>query len=189
MAEGPPAELLARWRSGDQQAAAELFQRYAERLVRLARSRLPANLNRRLDAEDVVQSVYRSFFMEARDGHYDLERGSDLWRLLVTITLHKLYNQIKRNSNGKRGVSREEGVADFDYTYFTSQEPSPADAAELTDALKQIMAGLEAPQRRMLELRLQGYSVDEIAEDVGCSQRSVLRNLQQIKSGLRQGLP
>ncbi|MGE3803200.1 MAG: sigma-70 family RNA polymerase sigma factor [Gemmataceae bacterium] len=190
MAEGPPADLLERWRSGDEQAAAELFDRYAERLVRLARSRLPANLNRRLDPEDVVQSVYRSFFAEARAGNYELQRGSDLWRLLVTITLHKLYNQVKRNTNGKRAVGREQpGLAEDDYTCFISREPTPAEAAELTDALKQIMGGLETPQRRILELRLQGYSVDEIADEVGCSQRSVLRNLQQIKGQLHQGLP
>jgi len=33
--------LVARWRDGDQQAAAELFRRYAERLVGLVRRRLP----------------------------------------------------------------------------------------------------------------------------------------------------
>src|SRR5262245_5216743 len=66
------ADLLARWRNGDQQAAAVLFHRYADRLVALAKSRLSARLASRVDPEDVVQSVYRSFFVDARVGRYDV---------------------------------------------------------------------------------------------------------------------
>src|SRR5262245_58097585 len=56
--------LVSRWRAGDQQAAAELFRRYASRLIALAQSRLSASMASRVDPEDVVQSVYRSFFTE-----------------------------------------------------------------------------------------------------------------------------
>src|SRR6202022_1988105 len=99
--------LVARWRAGDQQAAAELFQRYADRLIALARSRLSARLARTVDPEDVVHSAYRSFFADPRAGRYDLERGGDLWRLLVAITLHKLYHQVDRSKAAKRNVDRE----------------------------------------------------------------------------------
>src|SRR5436305_1291848 len=91
------AALVARWRAGDQQAAAELFRRYADRLIALARSRLSARLARRIDPEDVVQSAYRSFFGDTRAGRYDVGRAGDLWQLLVTITLHKVQLQVKRN--------------------------------------------------------------------------------------------
>src|SRR5262245_34891463 len=87
------AALVARWQKGDQAAAAELFQRYAGRLVALARSQLSDKLAQRVDPEDVVQSVYRSFFVDSREGRYQVERGGDLWQLLVTMTLHKLANQ------------------------------------------------------------------------------------------------
>jgi RNA polymerase sigma-70 factor (ECF subfamily) len=100
--------LMARWCQGDQQAAAELFRRYANRLIELARSRMPSQLNSRIDPEDVVQSVYRSFFTGSREGRYELQRGGDLWRLLVTITLHKLYHQVERNLAGKRALGREQ---------------------------------------------------------------------------------
>lgn len=79
--------LVARWQQGDQTAAAELFQRYASRLIALARSQLSVKLAQRVDPEDVVQSVYRSFFVDARNGRYDFQHGGDLWRLLVTMTL------------------------------------------------------------------------------------------------------
>src|SRR5262249_45888213 len=63
-----------------QPAASELFQRYAGRLIALARSRLSTKVSKRVDPEDVVQSAYRSFFAGARDGCYDLERGGDVWQ-------------------------------------------------------------------------------------------------------------
>src|SRR5262245_23178700 len=101
-------ELVGRWQKGDQQAAADLFRRYADRLIALARSRLPTKVKSRLDAEDVVQSVYRSFFAGAKDGRYELLRGGDLWRLLVTITLNKVARQVQRNARDKRAVDREQ---------------------------------------------------------------------------------
>ncbi len=57
------AQLLIRWREGDQAAADALFRRYAERLIGLVRLRLSEKLARRVDPEDIVQSVYRSFFL------------------------------------------------------------------------------------------------------------------------------
>src|SRR5947209_20413942 len=101
------ADLVMRWRDGDQRAAGELFERYAERLIALASSRLSARLARHVDPEDVVQSAYRSFFVGARDGRYVLGRSGDLWRLLVAITLHKLQHQVERHTAGKRSVVRE----------------------------------------------------------------------------------
>ena len=39
--EAPSADLMARWRDGDQEAANQLFRRYAERLLALARAGCP----------------------------------------------------------------------------------------------------------------------------------------------------
>src|SRR5947209_7593925 len=136
--DNPSADLLMRWREGDQQAAEDLFRRYVERLVALARSRLSGRLARHVDPEDVVQSAYRSFFIGARDGRYALERSGDLWRLLVAITMHKLHHQVERYTAVKRTVAREYVFAD-DSSLFGLQasalarEPAPAEAAALAD--------------------------------------------------------
>src|SRR3954470_15847496 len=87
--------LLERFRAGDDQAAAELFDRYFRRLTALARSRLAPRLARRTDPEDIALSVYRSFFVAARGGHYTLGRGGDLWRLLAAMARHKLLRQAR----------------------------------------------------------------------------------------------
>src|SRR6185312_13260850 len=99
--------LLERFRGGDDSAAAALFARYFERLTLLARSRLSARLARRTDPEDVIQSVYRSFFVGVREGRYSLGRGGDLWRLLASITKRKLLRQVRHQHADCRSIDLE----------------------------------------------------------------------------------
>lgn len=191
MAQDNSRELLERWRAGDQQAAAALFACYADRLIALARSRLPAQLVQRVDPEDVVQSVYRSFFTGARDGHYHPQRGGDLWRLLVTITLHKIANQVEWHAAEKRAVGRDRGFGSEDSLLrlqadVLARDPSPVAAVVLADELEKLMRQLEPLERHMFELRLQGYNLDEIAARVDRSERTVIRALNEIKQRLEQ---
>jgi RNA polymerase sigma-70 factor (ECF subfamily) len=181
--------LLARWQQGDQKAAAQLFERYAGRLIALARSQLSARVAQRVDPEDVVQSVYRSFFLDSRNGRFQLQRGGDLWQLLVTMTLHKLTNQVNRHGAQKRAVSRERSFGSEDSLFGISgprlaRQPSPVEALALADQLEQLLHALEPPQRRIVELRLQGYNLDEIAGEVGCSFSTVRRVLDRVKKQL-----
>ncbi|MBY0526906.1 MAG: hypothetical protein K2R98_26165 [Gemmataceae bacterium] len=182
------SDLLAQWQAGDQQAAAELFRRYAGRLIALARGQLSAQLNRRLDPEDVIQSVYRSFFVRARAGQYQLPPGADLWALLVAMTLHKLREQVRHNNRGKRAVAAEEPFAGDGLLGLQPEAlargPSPVESALLQDQMDHLMAQLDPLHRRMLELRLQGYNLEEIAIDTHRSERTVIRVLDGIKQQL-----
>jgi RNA polymerase sigma-70 factor (ECF subfamily) len=191
MVDDPSVNLVARWRTGDQRAAAALYERYAGRLIALARSQLSAKVSHRVDPEDVVQSVYRSFFVESRDGRYGLERGGDLWRLLVTITFHKLRNQVKHGRRAKRDRDRERSFGSEDSLHgiggpALTDAPSPIEAVALADELEQVMAQLKPAQRPILELRLQGYNIAEIAAQLHCGERTVRRVLEQVKDYLQQ---
>jgi RNA polymerase sigma factor (sigma-70 family) len=191
MADAASLQLVARWRTGDQQAASELFHRYSDRLVSLARSGMSAKLSQRIDPEDVVQSVYRSFFLNARDDRFDLQRGGDLWRLLVAITLHKLQDQVERHLAKKRSVKVElsfghEAALHGIQADVFSRDPSPIEAVGLAEELEQVMCQQLPLHRRILELRLQGHNHEEIAADTRCSQRTVIRVLKRIKQQLEQ---
>jgi RNA polymerase sigma-70 factor, ECF subfamily len=59
---------MARLRSGDQDAAREVFQRFVGQLIRLARRQFDVVLRRKVDPEDVVQSAYKSFFSLSNSG-------------------------------------------------------------------------------------------------------------------------
>ena len=141
------------------EAAYVLFDRYADQLIALARSHLSAKMSQRIDPEDVVQSVYRSFFDRARKGTFDFESGGDIWRLLVAMTLHKLRDQVDWQTAAKRSVDAEIHFGSEDSLFGIqasafSRNPSPLLTAVLADELTGIMQSLEPVQRRMLELRL-----------------------------------
>src|SRR5437016_11133519 len=110
MTEVPSAELLARYRQQDAAAAEALFQRYLKRLTQLARSRLSRKLAARVDAEDVVLSAFRSFFRLARGTEVTLRQSGDLWRLLVRITLRKVYRNARRHHADCRNVEDRKSV-------------------------------------------------------------------------------
>jgi RNA polymerase sigma factor (sigma-70 family) len=180
-------ELVAQWCEGDQEAAGEICCRFSQKLIALAASRLSEKLARRVDAEDVVQSAYRSFFVGAKKGRYVLERSGDLWRLLVRITLRKVYRQAERHGTKKRGLKKERVVPeDASQSGMAAQvespDPTPAEAATLADEVESILSSLEAQHRPILELRLQGYKIEEIAAEQKCSERTVRRVLDSIKT-------
>jgi RNA polymerase sigma-70 factor (ECF subfamily) len=191
MTDEQSGNLVARWQKGDQEAAAELFRRYASRLIELARSRLSAKVARRVDPEDVVQSAYRSFFVGAREGRFEFYRSGHLWRLLLSITLTKLYRQIRNNRRDKRAVDREQsfGTDPFPEGFareVLAREPSPIEAVALVDEVENVMRGLQPLQRRVLELRLQGYNLYEIADQTQRCQRTVRRCLEVVRRQLGQ---
>jgi RNA polymerase sigma factor (sigma-70 family) len=182
------AELLAGCQTGDEAAAAAVFARYAERLMRLAQSRLAARLATRVDPEDIVQSAYRSFFCAAREGRFTWEREGDLWRLLAHVTLHKLYRQAERHGAVRRSVDRELLASATDNSDFLAREPTPEQAAVACEQLEALLAELPAASRPIVELRLQGYEQREIAQGLGCSERTVRRALALAREFLlRQG--
>src|SRR5262249_48019536 len=154
--------------------------------VALAQSRLSASMAGRVDPEDVVQSVYRSFFTEARADRLELHQSGGLWQLLVTITLNKLHNQVKRLTTQKRSVPRERSFGGEDSLIGLqglpiADGPSPVEAVALVDELEQVMRVLGPVERRVLELRLQGCTLKEIAADTKCSERTVRRIVAEIK--------
>ncbi len=181
---GTSAELLGRYQRGDDKAADAIFHRYLERLTRLARTRLSSRLASRTDPEDVVLSAWRSFFVGARAGKYSLRRSGDLWRLLASITLHKVYHQARRHTAERRSVAIEQSLESLNngFPLAAEREPSPEEAIALADELEAVMFQLDREGQRVLELRLQGESLAGIAEDIGRSERTVRRVLAQIRT-------
>src|SRR3954463_15800086 len=89
VASKPPSEdssdrsLLQRFQDGNQDAATLLYLRYAKRLRALAKAQCSRDLARRVEVEDIVQSVFRSFFRGASRGYYDVPAGEELWKLFL----------------------------------------------------------------------------------------------------------
>lgn len=192
-AEENSVDLLARWKDGDESAATELFDRYVNRLVGLARSRLSERMKRRVEPEDIVQSAYRSFFRKAGDDRYTLEKSGDLWKLMAAITVSKVRGQVEFHTAKKRHVYDEASIGANDSGYrvaptAVTHDPTPDDAAQVVEELQNVLEKLDPLQRQILELALQNKSVDEISPLVERSERTVRRTLQQVREHLEQRL-
>jgi len=175
-------QLLEAWRDGNDVAATVLVRRYMARLTSLASSRLSRKLARRVDAEDVVLSAWRSFFVATGRNQVDVPGDDDLWPLLVTMTLRKLSRQAARHTAERRSIHSEERPSnELSWPAIVCQDPTPVEAAMVTDQIENLMAGLVPLDRDILARRLQGEPHRTIAEAVGCAERTVRRSLQRIR--------
>src|SRR4051812_24377605 len=176
MPDDPVTVWLGRLAAGDPAAARPLWDKYFRRLVGLARKRLRAVPRRAADEEDVALSAFDSFCRNAEAGRFpDLADRDGLWRLLAAFTLRKASHHVRDAGRLKRGggVAGEPPGA---LAEVLSREPDPALAAEVADECQRLLATLGDPDlRRVALLRMDGYSVDEVAGAVGCAPRSVKR--------------
>ncbi len=193
--EGSVTRLIQFLRSGDAAerdlAARLIWQRYFRDLLELARNNLNKRIRRREDEEDVLQSMYKSFCLRQQRGEFDLASRDALWKLLVTITLRKARNAAKKQMREKRDVGREQTISDQDdgesgqwvLEHMDSSGPSPAEAALLNEALERRLEVLDDAQLREIALwRLEGYTNGEIAARLDCTERSIERRMERIRS-------
>ena len=183
------AELMQRLRKGDGEAARAIYQRFARRLIGLARSRLDARLLQKVDPEDVLQSALKSFFWRHADGQFDLAGWDSLWSLLTTITLRKCGHRVEHYHAACRDVRREAVPPDEDAAsswQALAREPTPDEAALLADTVEQVLRGLDVDDRAIVERSLQGYTVPEISAALGVTERTVYRRLERVKARLQR---
>ena len=182
-------QWIAELRVGEEsQAQQELWRRYFKRLSALARQKL-GDLPRAVeDEEDVAVSALGSFFIRVREGQFpDLIDRNGLWPLLAKITARKAVNLHKRQTAAKRGGGRQPTSSDAGDSQqapleFVDAQVTPAALAELSEQCNLLMAELPDPaMRRIAELKLAGYSTDEIAAQVELSPRTVERKTGLIR--------
>jgi DNA-directed RNA polymerase specialized sigma24 family protein/predicted Ser/Thr protein kinase len=181
-------ELLKRVEAGDSQATAAIFDRYVQRLLALARTRVGAKLRRRIDAEDVVQSAYRSFFVHAENHEYILSEAGDLWRLLARITLNKLYSQVEKHTAARRNIHREYEPSDALRDDPAALEPTAAEVIALSEQLQLITKSLASTEQIVFGAHLRGDAIDTISNAIKKSPRTVRRLLAHIRQKIENRL-
>ena len=179
--------LIARVRSGDERAAAELVRLYEPAIRRAARVRLlDTRLNRLLDSMDICQSVMASFFVRTALGQYELETPDQLLKLLATMTRNKLANQVKGHGRARRDfrrVSAEQGDWDDEAGSaagaqgIAAHDPTPSRDVAARELLEEAMRRLSPEEKRILDCREHGGQWTEIAEELGSSPEAIRKRL------------
>lgn len=183
---------IRRLQSGDRAAVQELWDRYFDRLVRLARQRLGSVPRRAADEEDVALSAFRCFCAQVEQGSFpQLDDRTDLWRLLVVITSRKAIKQAQGERRQKRGGGRVRGESGFvtpdgeeaGIEAIADREPTPEFAAQVDEQFQHLLDQLDDDTlRKVALLKVQGCSNDEIAKGLGCAVRTVERRLAGIRA-------
>ncbi len=175
-------------------AAELLFSRYYPMVVRFARSRLKKNARRVADEEDAAMETLCAFF-EGIPGFDRLENREDLKHLLLAIAKCRAYDQIRFYGRDKRKVLGESvflkpghpselrgldqvasGASGPDMIAMTAEE-----YRRRVQAHERLLASLAPELRRVYELKLQAYTHEQVAEELGCSLRTVEREWPIIR--------
>lgn len=155
----------------------ETVARFADRLLRLAQSRMPARLRRRVDPEDIIQSTFRSFFARHENGQFEFQEFPDVWKLLAAITFKKVQQSLRFHERQQRDVNRET-LPDEAGGAVTATASS---VAVMIDLLETILERIPEQHREIIRLRMDNFSVEEIAEQVGVSTRTVSRAIALVR--------
>jgi DNA-directed RNA polymerase specialized sigma24 family protein len=189
---------VTRWigalKDGEQAAAQPLWERYFQRLVQLARAKLrTVRHGATADEEDAALSAFDSFCAGVARGRFPrLDDRDDLWRLLLILTARKLVDQARHAGRQKRGGGRvldeaalngpdtDAGPTGLDA--IISPEPTPAFAALVAEEHRRLLNTLgDETLRRIATLKMEGYTLEEIAARLGCARRTVVNKLQLVR--------
>lgn len=171
-------------RAGDEDAATQIYVRYAHRLQALSRSQFDPALAGRLDENDIVQSVFRTFFRRVQAGAYDVPDGEELWKLFLVIGLNKIRKAAVHHRAAKRDVRATSG--DVDPGLMAGEPDEATSLSILRMTIEDAMNGLSAGQQDVIRLRIDGFEVAEIANQLGRSKRSVERILQSFREHVKE---
>ena len=184
---------IGQLQAGDSAASQKLWERYVERLLALARRKLPARGLPAADEQDVVQEAFEAFFRAARAGRFPLLHDrTDLWQLLVKITDNKLRDQTKQARRQKRGGGQVRGDSVFaqpgdtempaGFDNVPASSPTPDFAAAAVEQCRRLLVMLGNDELEEIALlKLQGYSQEEMAKRLDCSPDTIGRKLRLIR--------
>lgn len=180
-------------KGGDSAAANRIWHHYFDRLVRSVRGRLAGHNRAVSDEEDIVLSVFDSFYAAAEQGRFpDLADRDDLWRLLLRMSARKVIDKRRHDRRQRRGGDVEVLSLDGDEKTIIEaigQEPSPEMVLTMQESMEQFFSHLGVGHLRDLAVaKLEGYSNAELARQFACSERTIERRLHLIREKCQQEL-
>ena len=178
---------------GDDAACHDFWQQFGPLIERVADQHLAGGMRRRVGTETVAISACRTFFRRAKAGEFHFADEAAPWRLLCAIAVTKIREKVRFHRRQRRGLDRESHANDQPddenrRPELVAQEASPEAIAEFNEQLEHVIASLGEEEQKVLELRLQQFTQEEIAEKLQCSERTVRRMMKRIQSQLTDRL-
>ena len=195
--EEPISEWLRALRNRDDEAATNLWNHFAGKLCDAVRRRIRRDTRRLYDEEDAAQSAFHSLCRGVSEGQFpDLNDRDSLWRLLLVIALRKVNKRhrfdlqerrdVRRTSGDARLADSEEGLSSVDEV--STGLPGPDLAAEFVDTYELLLGQLDDEMlQRIVELKLEGFTNIEVADELNCTRKTVQRKLEMVRRAWQNG--
>ncbi len=174
--------LLSSARNGDEDAAWQIVGEYGPHIVAVVRRRLGRRIRTRLDSHDLVQAVWKSFFFDMA-GVEQIQTPKQLVAVLAKMTENKVVDAYRRHLGAeRRGLGREKSIqeATDDGQALSSNAPTPSQFAMARERWTAMLQHKSRTHQRIINLRLAGETFDGIAEQVGVSERTARRVIDDL---------
>ena len=180
-------KLLELARTGDQSALKTLVGQYEAEVRMVARARLGPALRPHLDSVDLVQSVHKSLFLGLQEGKFDISSPEKLTALAITIVRRKAARVWRHNQRQKRLSGAGEKHARLSQVLVSlSHSGDPTTRVALQEQLDRVLDQIEPESRRLIELRLEGYSTVDAANELGVDADVARVRLSRLRKRLEQ---
>lgn len=190
-------DLLKKAESGQGTALDELFAREEPRLRRLLALRAGTALLARLDLDDLVQEAYAEAVRQLHS--YSYQGRDSFFRWMATIALHRLNNLRRVLNADKRSAKHERPIVGAEtaihhagVTEPIAKGPGPrtlASANEGTNQLAEALEGLSEADREVILLaRVEGLSLEEVAQRIGRTRNAAALLLSRALRKLKKSL-
>jgi DNA-directed RNA polymerase specialized sigma24 family protein len=181
------ADWANRLRAGDPVAVRDLWDRYFDRMVALARKKLRGLPGRASDEEDVALSAFKSFCRAVEDGRCDEALAPDgLWTLMMALTARKAINLWRYETREKRHrPASDQHVNQQLLSKIAGREPGPEFIALMADECERLFRRLDDPELKAIALRkMEGLTNAEIARELDLTLRTIERRVRLIRNRL-----
>lgn len=175
--------LLRRVNAATDSGAERVDREFRPQLEALAARGMDRRLSRRESPEDVVQSVLRTVFRRTAEGQLQFEHRGELWRLLETVTQHKILKHAEYHRAKKRTPQAEE---DRDADALLAHTPTADQEAVAKDLVANILKDLDPTYAEILAFLEEGHSERAIAERLGCTRRAVTTKIDRLRKRLER---
>ena len=182
------AGLIAQVKEGDEAAIGRLIERFGPEVRMMVRRRLPARLRNQFDTVDFTQDVWSSVIAGCRDRAEPFEDPKHLLGFLAGVVHNKVAQEFRRRTRTRKyDIGREEplyirrGGRDV-VREVPADDPTPSEAVQADDRLEQLVAGRSPVEVRIVELRRQGLTIDEVAARLDLHEKAVRRVIDSIRA-------
>jgi RNA polymerase sigma-70 factor (ECF subfamily) len=170
--------LLEKVNSGDDIAAEQAFVAYEPYLRKVVRRLLPAELRRKFDSVDVVQSVYGDVLGAFRDGGMRFGSVAQLRAFLIKATRNRFIDRVRQHHTA---IRLEQPIVETEAARMPrSSQPRPSESAAAAELWERMLALCPPEHHELLHLRRRGASASEIAAQIGMHEGSVRRVLRDL---------